>query len=106
MFSHADAPAAISGEIGAFSWLDKKTDILKFVEKVLPHSPPRVGNTDPLVVADWVRAVLGQLRSDDLELGRTRRKLNAILHTYSQIKWTFKTGVVIKLKGTKCQVWN
>ena len=92
MYSYGDAPAAIGGGVGAFTWFNSKTALLKFIEEVLPYSPPGPGNTDPLAVADKVGAVLRKLRSGDLELGEARRRLNTVLRAYSQIEWmgTFK----------------
>jgi len=92
MYSYGDAPAAIGGGTGAFTWFNSKTALLKFIEDVLPYSPPGPGNTDPLAVADKVRAVLRNLRSGDLELDEARRRLNTVLRAHSQIEWmgTFK----------------
>ena len=92
MYSYGDAPAAIGGGIGAFTWFNSKTALLKFIEYVLSYSPPGPGNSDPLAVAYKVRAVLGQVRFGDLELDKARRKLNTVLRAYSQIEWmgTFK----------------
>lgn len=92
MYSYGDAPGAIGGGVGAFTWFDNKTTLLKFVAEVLPYSPPGPGNSDPLAVAERVRAVLTQLRAGDLDLEKARRKLNGVLRAYSQIEWmgTFK----------------
>lgn len=92
MYSYGDAPPAIGGGVGAFSWFDNKSALLRFIQEVLPYSPPGPGNSDPVVVADKVRAVLGQVRAGELELAKARRKLNTVLRAYSQIEWmgTFK----------------
>lgn len=92
MYSYGDAPAAIGGGMGAFTWFDSKTALLKFVVEVLPFSPPGPSNSDPLAVEAKVREVLAVVRSGDLDLERGRRKLNVVLRSYSQIDWmgTFK----------------
>jgi hypothetical protein len=92
MYSYGDAPPAIGGGMGAFTWFDNRTALLKFVADVLPFSPPGPGNSDPLAVATKVKEVLASVKAGDLDLEKARRKLNVILRAYSQIEWmgTFK----------------
>lgn len=92
MYSYGDAPPAIGGGMGAFTWFDNRTALLKFVADVLPFSPPGPGNSDPLAVATKVNEVLASVKAGDLDLEKARRKLNVILRAYSQIEWigTFK----------------
>lgn len=92
MYSYGDAPGGIGGGAGAFTWFNNRTALLKFVEEVLPFSPPGPGNSDPLDVAAKVRELLSQMRAGDIDLEKARRKLNIALRGYSQIDWmgTFK----------------
>jgi hypothetical protein len=87
MFSYGDAPPAIGGGMGSFSWFNNRTALLNFVEEVLPFSPPGPGNSDPLAVAAEVRAVVAAARSGEIDLEKARKKLNPILKAYSQIEW-------------------
>jgi hypothetical protein len=92
MYSYGDAPAAIGGGMGAFTWFDNKTSLLKFVAEVLPFCPPGPRMSDPLAVDAKVREVLAGVRAGDIDLEKARRKLNVVLRSYSQIEWigTFK----------------
>ena len=92
MFSYGDASPAIGGGVGAFTWFDNRTALLKFVAEVLPFSPPGPGNSDAVAVAAKVQGVLSGVKAGDLDLEKARRKLNLILRAYSQIEWmgTFK----------------
>lgn len=92
MYSYGDAPAAIGGGVGAFTWFDSRSALLKFVTEALPFSPPGPHDSDPLAVADKVKSLVTQIRAGDLDLESARRKLNTVLRAYSQIEWigTFK----------------
>ncbi len=92
MYSYGDAPPAIGGGMGAFTWFDSRTALLNFVAEVLPFSPPGPGNSDPLTIAAKVQDVLSGVSTGVLHLEKALSELNVILRSYSQIEWigTFK----------------
>lgn len=87
MFSYGDAPAAMGGGAGAFTWFEDRATMFKFIEEVLPFSPPGPSNIDPHLVMDAVSNVIKDMRNDALRLEKVRGNINEVLKDFSQIEW-------------------
>lgn len=99
MFSYGDAPAAIGGGVGVFAWFEDRVSMFKFIEEILPFSPPGPSDIDPRPVMDAVSAVVKDIRDGVLPLEKGRENINEILKGFSQIEWW---GTFRELRSGRC----
>lgn len=86
-FSYGDAPPAIGGGVGMFSWFPDRTSILEFIEHTLPYFPPGQSNLDPDEIAENTAAVVERLRLGTISDLDGIKELNEALVTCSHLNW-------------------
>jgi hypothetical protein len=86
-FSYGDAPAAIGGGVGMFTWFPDRASMLEFIEETLPYYPPGQSNLDADEIAENTSAVVEKLRLGTLTDEDGRQHLNRVLETCSQLEW-------------------
>jgi hypothetical protein len=86
-FSYGDAPAAIGGGVGMFTWFPDRASMLEFIEETLPYYPPGQSNLDADEIAENASAVVEKLRLGTLTDEDGRQHLNKVLETCSQLNW-------------------
>jgi hypothetical protein len=86
-FSYGDAPPAIGGGVGMFTWFPERASMLAFIEETLPYYPPGQSNLDADEIAENASAVVEKLRLGTLTDEEGRQHLNKVLETCSQLEW-------------------
>jgi len=86
-FSYGDAPPAIGGGVGMFTWFPDRATMLAFIGETLPYSPPGQSSLDPDEIAENTASVVEKLRLGTLTDEDGRQHLNKVLETCSQLEW-------------------
>jgi hypothetical protein len=86
-FSYGDAPPAIGGGAGMFTWFPDRAAMLEFIEETLPYYPPGQSNLDADEIAENTAAVVEKIRLGTLSDEDGRLSLNQALTTCSQLEW-------------------
>jgi hypothetical protein len=86
-FSYGDAPAAIGGGSGMFTWFPDRASMLSFIEETLPYHPPGQATLDPDEIASETAVVVEKMRIGTLTDHEGIQHLNKVLKTCSQLKW-------------------
>ena len=86
-FSYGDAPPAIGGGVGMFTWFPDRNSMLEFIEHTLPYNPPGQSDLDPDEIAENTAAVAEKLRLGTLGDLDGLKELNEVLVTCSQLDW-------------------
>ena len=86
-FSYGDAPPAIGGGVGMFTWFPDRASMLEFIEETLPYYPPGQSNLDAEEIADNTAAVVEKIRLGAVSDEQGRKHLNKVLETCSQLEW-------------------
>lgn len=86
-FSYGDAPPAIGGGVGMFTWFPDRNTMLDFIANTLPYFPPGQSNLDPDEIAENTAAVVDKLRLGTVSDLDGIKKLNEVLVTCSQLNW-------------------
>jgi hypothetical protein len=86
-FSYGDAPPAIGGGVGMFTWFSDRASMLEFIEETLPYYPPGQSDLDANEIAGNASAVVEKLRLGTLTDEDGRQQLNKVLETCSQLNW-------------------
>jgi hypothetical protein len=86
-FSYGDAPPAIGGGVGMFTWFPDRAAMLTFIEETLPYSPPGQASLDPNEIAENAAKVVERIRIGTLSDEDGRLALNKVLETCSQLEW-------------------
>jgi hypothetical protein len=86
-FSYGDAPPAIGGGIGMFTWFPDRNSMLEFIEHTLPYNPPGQSDLDPDEIAENTAAVVEKLRLGKISDLDGIKELNEVLVTCSQLEW-------------------
>jgi len=86
-FSYGDAPPAIGGGVGMFTWFSDRNSMLDFIVKTLPYYPPGRSSLDPDEIAENTSAVVEKLRLRAIDDADGIKELNEVLVTCSQLEW-------------------
>jgi hypothetical protein len=86
-FSYGDAPPAIGGGIGMFTWFPDRNKMLDFIANTLPYYPPGQCDLDPDEIAASTATVVEQLRLATINDLDGVKKLNEVLASCSQLTW-------------------
>ena len=86
-FSYGDAPPAIGGGVGMFTWFPDRNSMLEFIEHTLPYNPPGQSDLDSDEIAENTSAVVEKLRLGTINDLDGIKELNAVLATCSQFDW-------------------
>ena len=86
-FSYGDAPPAIGGGVGMFTWFPDRASMLEFIEETLPYYPPGQSNLDAEEIAENTAAVVEKIRLGAVSDEEGRKHLNKVLETCSQLEW-------------------
>ena len=86
-FSYGDAPPAIGGGVGMFTWFPDRNSMLEFIEHTLPYNPPGQSDLDPDEIAENTAAVVEKFRRGAISDRDGIKELNEVLVTCSQLKW-------------------
>ena len=86
-FSYGDAPPAIGGGAGMFTWFPDRESMLAFIENTLPYFPPGQADLDAGEVADHTAEIVHQMRTGALSDKDALLRLNKVLETCSQLQW-------------------
>jgi len=86
-FSYGDAPPAIGGGVGMFTWFPDRNSMLEFIEHTLPFNPPGQSDLDPGEIAENTAAVVEKLRLGTINDLDGIKELNEVLVTCSQLDW-------------------
>lgn len=86
-FSYGDAPAAIGGGVGMFTWFPDRDSMLEFIAETLPYCPPGQSNLDADEIAENTAAVVEKIRLGAVSDEEGRQHLNKVLETCSQLEW-------------------
>ena len=86
-FSYGDAPPAIGGGVGMFTWFPDRNSMLEFIEHTLPYNPPGQSDLDPDEIAENTAAVVEKLRLGTINDLDGIKELNEVLVTCSQLDW-------------------
>ena len=86
-YSYGDAPAAMGGGSGCFTWFSEREEMYDFIAAVLPFNPPGPASADHLDTQKQVKAAILRHSSEATSEEELRKELNAILKSYSQIDW-------------------
>lgn len=86
-FSYGDAPAAIGGGSGMFTWFPDRASMLSFIEETLPFYPPGQATLDPDEIASGTAVVVEKMRIGTFADHEGIQHLNRVLETCSQLKW-------------------
>lgn len=86
-FSYGDAPPAIGGGVGMFTWFSDRNSMLEFIEHTLPYNPPGQSDLDPDEIAENTAAVVEKLRLGTINDLDGIKELNEVLVTCSQFDW-------------------
>jgi hypothetical protein len=86
-FSYGDAPPAIGGGVGMFTWFPDRNSMLEFIEHTLPYNPPGQSDLDPNEIAENTAAVVEKLRLGTIGDLDGLKELNEVLVTCSQLDW-------------------
>jgi hypothetical protein len=86
-FSYGDAPAAIGGGVGMFTWFADRASMLSFIEETLPYHPPGRADQDPDEIASETAVVVEKMRIGTFADHEGIQHLNKVLKTCSQLKW-------------------
>ena len=86
-FSYGDAPPAIGGGVGMFTWFQDRNSMLDFIADTLPYYPPGQASLDPDEIAENTAAVVEKLRLGTISDLDGIKELNEVLVTCSQINW-------------------
>lgn len=97
-YSYGDAPPAIGGGTGCFTWFPDWAEMVEFIAAVLPFNPPGPSGSDHLETQNKVRAAIERHTSEKASPNSLRKELNLALTSYSQIDWF---GTFADLKAGK-----
>ncbi len=86
-FSYGDAPPAIGGGVGMFTWFPDRNSMLDFIANTLPYNPPGQSDLDPDEIAANTAAVVEKLRLGTISDLDGIHELNEALATCSQLNW-------------------
>lgn len=86
-FSYGDAPPAIGGGIGMFTWFPDRNSMLDFIASTLPYYPPGQSNLNPDDISENTAAVVKKLRLGTISDLDGIKELNEALVTCSQLNW-------------------
>jgi hypothetical protein len=86
-FSYGDAPPAIGGGNGMFTWFPDRNTMLDFIANTLPYFPPGQSDLDPDEIAGNTATVVEKLRLGTISDLDGIKKLNEVLVTCSQLNW-------------------
>lgn len=86
-FCYGDAPAAIGGGVGMFTWFRNRNDMLDFIETTLPYYPPGPYSSDVEAAAADTTAVVEKMRTNALSVEEGMEALNEVLEGFSQFTW-------------------
>lgn len=86
-FSYGDAPPAIGGGVGMFTWFPDRNAMFDFIANTLPYHPPGQSNLDPDEIAENTAAVVDKLRLGTMNDPDGIKELNEVLVTCSQLTW-------------------
>ncbi len=86
-FSYGDAPPAIGGGVGMFTWFTDRLSMLEFIEETLPFYPPGRAGLDIEHVIEETAELVEQLRTGAITDQEGVAKLNSALKTCSQFNW-------------------
>ena len=86
-FSYGDAPPAIGGGVGMFTWFPDRNSMLEFIENTLPYNPPGASELDPDEIAENTAAVVEKFRLGTINDLDGIKELNEVLVTCSQLDW-------------------
>ena len=98
-YSYGDAPPAIGGGSGCFTWFSDREEMYDFIAAVLPFNPPGPASTDHLETQKQVKAAILRHSGKATSEEELRRELNAILKSYSQIDWFGTFGALKAATG-------
>lgn len=102
-FSYGDGPAGMG--FGSFAWFPDRTSMFDFIANTLPYSPGGQATRDWHVVASDTSRIVEQLKAGQLSDREGITQLNAVLWSFSRIKWL---GTFDELKTSNdeyaCQV--
>ncbi len=86
-FSYGDAPPAIGGGVGMFTWFPDRNSMLEFIEHTLPYFPPGQSNLDFDEIAENTAVVVEKIRLGAISDLDGIKELNEVLVTCSQLNW-------------------
>jgi hypothetical protein len=86
-FSYGDAPPAIGGGNGMFTWFPDRNTMLEFIANTLPYFPPGQSDLDPDEIAGNTATVVEKLRLGTISDLDGIIELNEVLVTCSQLNW-------------------
>jgi hypothetical protein len=86
-FSYGDAPPAIGGGIGMFTWFPDRKSMLDFIANTLPYFPPGQSDLNPDEIAGNTATVVEKLRLGTISDLDGIKELNGVLVTCSQLEW-------------------
>lgn len=86
-FSYGDAPPAIGGGVGMFTWFPDRNSMLEFIEHTLPYFPPGQSNLDFDEIAENTAVVVEKIRLGAISDLVGIKELNEVLVTCSQLNW-------------------
>jgi hypothetical protein len=86
-FSYGDAPPAIGGGLGMFTWFEDRETLLSFIADVLPYFPPGPSGSDFRGIEDKTREIIEEMRSGTISDLEGTERLNGVLKRFSQIEW-------------------
>jgi hypothetical protein len=86
-FSYGDAPPAIGGGAGMFTWFPDRNSMLDFIASTLPYFPPGRSTLDPEDISENTAVVVEKLRLGTISDIDGIKELNEALVTCSQLNW-------------------
>lgn len=86
-FCYADAPPAIGGGFGSFTWFLSKDEMLDFIGNTIPYSPPGPASADWRFVAEETKKITESMKEGTLAINSGVSQLNETLKDFSQFEW-------------------
>ena len=86
-YCYGDAPPALGGGVGMFTWFPDRLNMLEFIATTLPFSPAGRSDLDWESVASLTKSVIDEMKSGIVDDSTGVQRLNNVLTTFSQIEW-------------------
>lgn len=86
-FAYGDAPAAMGGGVGVFTWFPSKKAMFEFVSRHIAFFPPGPSEADHDAVAAEAARIVDQVVKGKLSMDAGMARLNVALRRFSQFRW-------------------